>query len=293
MPLANSSALVCTARDRELLVATGRTTPTLALLLKASQTFDEPFTNGDYLRRRLKKLSGAGWVRQWRYATASQGALSYYKLTPAGYRLVAGHAAALPSKRYFRPVSLGLQEHTQALAEFLVHFLVGVHRAGAMMSEFYPEHDLELKLDGAVQYPDTAIQVMTPRGDAFNYAIELDNGSERLCSRKETDSIAKKIDFYEQYQDFCSRRFRVLFVCTRATQRQFNIQALAGSKARNPDRHLVYTCSLPEFLADGDALHAPCFLDHQGRSQPLLPTRLSSAASRREPAQQLLQHRPW
>src|SRR5438270_12286257 len=112
-----------TPRDRDLFEALDRCPLTVRQLLKVSSTFAYPFTTERRVQERLQRLCAAGRVRRWRYATAGQGALSYYTLTPLGCRLLHGHDAAPSGRGFFGPVGVARQAHTQALAEAIVHFL--------------------------------------------------------------------------------------------------------------------------------------------------------------------------
>ena len=86
-------------------------------------------------------------MRCWHYASTSRGAVNYYKLTPDGYRLLNGPKSELPSKRFFQPVSLALQQHTRSLADFIVHTAVSARMAGVAFTDFYRENDLHCATD--------------------------------------------------------------------------------------------------------------------------------------------------
>ena len=52
----------------------------------------------------------------------------------------------------------------------------------------------------------------------FNNFVELDNGTERIQSDKDTDSWQRKVRLYEQFQDQTQpHRFRVLVLTTRSS----------------------------------------------------------------------------
>ena len=91
-----------TGRDTEVMLALDRCPLTVEQVLKLSETFQQQrFTNLRSVQERLKKLSDAGWVRRWPYATASRsGTPNYCKLTLLGYRLLYGASARPPTKRY-------------------------------------------------------------------------------------------------------------------------------------------------------------------------------------------------
>lgn len=260
----------CTPRDYDLLQALARCPLSTAQLLSLSATFPQTFTGSRPLRRRLQVLASAGWVRSFRYFSTTSGTENYYRITPSGYRLLNGPKAPLPTRAYFQPVSLGLQQHTCALADFLVHTLVSAFHAGITVSCFQRENDVRLTLGEEVQIPDLALQLR--RGDqTFNFFIEIDNATEPIFSRKERDSWERKIRFYDRYQDACPQRFRILVLTTRSERRHFTILHAVARLLRNPRRRLVYAVPLDRFLSEEHAVLTPCFLDHEARLHALVP----------------------
>src|SRR5207237_8576639 len=111
-----------TPRDRDLFQALDRCPLTVRQLLKLSSTFAYPFTTERRVQERMQQLCAAGRVRRWLYATAGQGALSYYPLTTISHPLLHGDQAT--GRGAFGPVGLSRQPHTQALADALVHLFV-------------------------------------------------------------------------------------------------------------------------------------------------------------------------
>ena len=235
-------------------------------------------------------MASAGWVRVLQYASTSHGVENYYKLTTAGYRLLNGPKTPLPSRGFFRPVSLGLQEHTRALSDFIVHMLVSAHDAGIALLSFCRENDLRLTIGEERLLPDNAFQLGTEAGETFNFFVELDNGTEPVSSRKERESWQQKISFYDRFQDQCSYRFRVLIVCTRNRQRSNHIMQAAAQMLRNPQRRLFYAASLPRVLSTDNLVTEACFQDHLGKSQSLIPKPFPAAAA--SVAAQKLDHTP-
>lgn len=283
--MANTSQTILTDRDRELLGILYKTPATLQQLLKASETFTEPYTNLAYLGRRLQKLSAAGWVHTWRYATTSPGAVNYYKLTRDGYRQLAGAQTVLPDKSYFTRISPSLQDHTTNLADVIVHTLVCAQRHGISVADFRRENSVVLQLGEERQRPDASWQLIAPTGREFNFLYELDNSTEPVNSEKDRDSIRRKIAFHERLQNNLlrvpgqPRRYRLVFF-TKTIDRAYNILSLARELASNRDRRLCFAISVPEFLAERDALRVPCFLDHAGGWQSLIDLHPSSCARR-------------
>jgi len=125
-------------------------------LLKLAGTFPEPFASERRVRERLRALAAERRVRRWRYATAGPGAAVYYTLSAAGYRLLHGHDAAVPSRRAFAAVPVARQRHTAALADFLVHTPVAAHAVGPAVTDFRRENGPQFSAGEDCLYPDAA-----------------------------------------------------------------------------------------------------------------------------------------
>ena len=259
-------------RDLAVLSALDHMPLTIEQLLKLSRTFAVPFTSASRVRGRLGRLRDAGWVRRWRYATATRGTpTDYYTLSPEGFRLLHGHTVPIPHKRHFSEVGIARQHHTRSLADTVVHLTVTAHDQSVRLVDFTRESGLRLTVGQEHVQPDCAFQLETPNKDTFNFVVELDCGSERIRSTKEVDSLERKIRLYDQFQDTCPNRFRVLFVTTRSAERLDHILHAAGQLVRNPRRTLVYGATLAELLAHTDPILAPCFRDHRQQALPLIP----------------------
>jgi plasmid maintenance system antidote protein VapI len=261
-----------TARDTELLTALDRCPLTAAQLIKLSHTFAVPFRCDRLLRRRMTKLGESGLVRRATYtALAGRGGTpNYYLLTPLGHRMLHGPDAALPAKRFGRPLAPASHFHTHALAEVIVHLVVAAHRAGAEMIGFCRENAVALNDGQATIYPDSAFQLVRPNGEQFSYFVELDNSTERLATEKNTESWQRKIRVYESVRSSTPTRFRVLVFATRSTARVAHILALAKSLGTNPRRTLVCGITLAAFLRTEQAVTQPVFRDHLARETALL-----------------------
>lgn len=256
----------------EILLALDRCPLTVQQLLKLSQSFREQrFTSSRSVQDRLRKLRLAGWVRRWTYATASRsGAPDYYKLTLLGYRLAYERNAPPPTKGYFNEIGIARQFHTHALSEFVVHTVVAALQQGIEVKDFSPENTLRLQVAQDTLFPDCGFELHRD-GRKLNFLVELDNGSERVRSDKDTDSWQRKIRLYEELQDLSPPRFRVLVVTTRSRDRLDHILAVASQHARNPRRSLFYAVHLDDYLLQGDATGAPCFRDHHGNAVAMIP----------------------
>ena len=127
-------------------------------------------------------------------------------------------------------------------------------------------------MGSVVLYPDSVFELHTPDGRQFNFLVELDNGTERVRSDKDTESWQKKIRLYNVLQDRnYPDRFRLLVVCTRCSDRLRSILKLAAEHATNPQRALIYGIHLNDYLKQPDALCHPSFRNHRDELVALVP----------------------
>jgi len=262
-------------RDFEILTALDRTPLTPTQLCRISQTFATPFLDQHNLRRRLRRLSEAGLVRSWPYAIVSDGrSPRYFKLTRDGYRLLYGEGAALPRRRYFEEVSHGHHFHTYYLADAIVHLAVCGSQQGIELRHFARENTVKLEADGFTVYPDCAFQLVGKDGRGFNYVLELDNGTERMRSKQDVESIERKIRGYDAHQvQFAAGhpdRYLVLFVTTRSKLRLPKIMRLADGLMQNRRRTVFVGCDFATLLRS-DPFSDAIFEDHRFLKRTLLP----------------------
>lgn len=260
-----------TDRDLEILEAIDRCPLTVQQLLKLSQIFSQPFTSDSRVRGRLARLREAGWLQRFQYASTMRGgAPDYYRLTRQGFQLLHGEDAKPPTKRAFSEIGIAKHHHTRCLSEFIVHTIVSAHRMQFPIAEFARENALRLKIGDESLFPDCSFCIRLAEQE-FRFFVELDNGTERVRSRKDADSWERKIRLYEQYQDRSASRFRVLVVSTRSRVRNRHIAEAAKSLANNPQRSLLYITHLDDYLAKSCALTDACFEDHHGRRVVMVP----------------------
>lgn len=279
-------------RDFEILSSLDLVPLTASQLLKLSHIFEEPFPDEHTVRRRLRKLLLAGLIRAWPYAVASQGRSPLYsKLTRDGYRLLYGQNVALPKRRYFEPVSTGHQFHTCHLADFLVHLLTQGHDHGVSLRQFARENSVRLEAGGFTVYPDCAFRLLTADGRPFNFVVELDNGTERIRSLKDVESIERKVRAYDlhqsQFEAHHPGRYLVLFVTTRGPERWQRILDLAARTMHNPKRTVFLAADLSRIL-NTDPYRDPVFQDHRGLRRTIVPT--SNPNPRSKHCRQATQH---
>ena len=261
-----------TPRDLEILTAISRSPLTSEQLLKLSTTFQQPFTSVRRVRERMHELDAAWWVKKSLYATAtSGGSPAYYQLTLTGYRILYGHDAKPQTKRYFDEISISHQHHTRCLADFVVHTIVCAHHHGIRMTDFRAENTVRFTVGDESVLPDCAFRLIAPGSDPYNFVVELDNSTETVRSQRNTDSWERRIQLYDQFQDVCERRFRVLVVTTRSRERLDHILEAARALQRNPRRSLFYGVYLPDYLEQSDAIRSACFLNHRGRPTAMVP----------------------
>lgn len=265
-----------TPRDIDLLAAIELLSLTPEQLYTWSERFDQPFTDVQFVRRRLKQLRAGGLVRRWPLAIASRGTLPhYYKLTPSGFRALHGDdSLKQPRKRSFAPIGIARHQHTKSLTDFIVHVGVAAQRAGVRFLDLHPENAYCIDVGQESLWLDWRFSLVTLQARrTFN--VELDCSTETIVSSRDTDSVGRKIRLLDQeqagYDAFDPRRSITLFVTTRSRQRMLNILAAARGIVRNPDRALIYGIYLPDFLGAADPLTASCFSDYRQRNVALLP----------------------
>ncbi len=262
--MASKPTVIMSPRDQDLLVALERSPLTVRQLLKLSVTFCYPFTTERRVQERLQALCKAGWLRCFPYSTAGRGALSYYTLSPLGYRLLHGPEAKLPTKNFCSPVGIARQHHTFCLAEFIVHTAVGAHAAKVALSGFYRENTVQLTVGEDRLWPDCAFQLITPLGGEFSFFVELDNSSERISTTGHSDSWERKILLYDALQARYAKRFRVLVIATKSAARVRHILEAAARLMQNPHRSLFYGITLDDYLGCDHPLHESFFRNHLG-----------------------------
>jgi len=265
-----SQSLHLTFRDFDLLTAIERCPLTVRQIRALSHTFHSSFGSERRLQDRLAILTRADLLRRFRYAATDAPGRYYYMLSPECYRMLHGDEP-LPSPGIFREVAIARQHHTHRLADCLVKTLVATRHVGLEMRDFARENALKLSVADDCLYPDSSFTLVTPDGRLFQFYVELDNSTEPVASPRERDSWLRKIQFYERLQDESPSRFRVLALVTKSPQRIRNILAMANSLARNPQRSLLYSVFLPEYLDDPMPLTVPIFTDHRDEQVSLVP----------------------
>ena len=199
------------ARDRELLEVLRFNPFTAEELLAVSITLTAPFTSVDYLQKRMRLFGHLGTqphkddlIRGWPYATTTAGALYYYKLTQRGYRTLFPDTPR-PSRAFFQPISLTRQTHTQAIATFLVHTITAAHRAGVQFTDYHPENHHAIQVDGERHASDGRFALVI-NDVKYAFTLEIDNGTERIRSKQDVDSLQRMARMYEHHLDRCSTR---------------------------------------------------------------------------------------
>lgn len=262
-------------RDIQILTALDRCPLTVAQLMSLSSTFVAPFHDESNVRRRLRALSQAGFVKSWRYAFATDGpSPRYHKLSRDGYRFLYDDSVATPKRRYFEEIRHGHHRHTHALAETIVRINCCGYEKGIKVRDFARENSVRLEANGFTLFPDCAFQLVNPDGRQYNFVVELDNGTERIRSSKDIESIERKIRGYDSHQSQFnandSQRYIVVFIATQSTTRAERILALASEVMTNPQRTVFIGCSLTE-LVNCDPVVDEIFQDNRGLRRRLAP----------------------
>ncbi len=262
-----------TARDEEILAALDKTPLTAGQLLALSEIFvNGRFTSERKVRARLQKLT-SGPVRQARFGglAGRLGSPSYYFLTPLGFRMLHGRDVRPHSKHAFQEIGVGRQQHTFAIADFVVKTLCAAHHFQIPVQEFYRENTLKLQVGRERLLPDCAFTLELD-GIPFRFMVEIDCGSEPIYSVRSVNAWQRKVELYEAFADQSEDRFRVLLLSTKNHHRLDAILKLAAGKAKNPRRRLFLAAPLDDYLGRHLPLFEQCFRDHQNQHVALLPT---------------------
>ena len=262
-------------RDIELFTALDRCPMTAGQLCRLSETFSRSFPDVGNLRRRLRTFEAAGLVNKFPYAIAADGGTpSYYKLTKDGYRLMYGVDAALPKRRYFAAISPGHHHHTNSLAEVIVHLCLMAKKNDCRVLHFARENSVKLVAEPFTLYPDAAFVIERSDGRRFSFVVEFDNGTERVRSKQDVESIERKLRGYLAHQSKFSahdpNRYVVLFITTRSSKRlRYVFETAAEIMASN--RRTVFTgCGLEDFLKH-DPFCEAVFENHFGLKRLMVP----------------------
>lgn len=262
-------------RDLELLQALDALVLTPAQVTRLSRTFRSPFPDESTVRRRLRKLQSARLVHSFPYAFSERGqSPCYWKLTRDGFRLLYGADIPLPKRRVFEAIAPGRHHHTLCLTDLVVHLLRLAHRDGYQVVNLTREGGVKIETKSFALYPDFTLQLVTPSGTAFNFHIELDNGTERVRSKQAVESLERKIRGYDAHQSqfaaFDHRRYVVLFVTTRSTARVDHILDAVRAATANRQRRTFLTAGLEQVL-NATSLTEPVFCDLHGPASLMLP----------------------
>ncbi len=264
---------IITARDEEILAALDKTPLTAAQLLALSEIFrNGRFTSERKVRARLHKLAG-GPVRQARYGglAGRVGSPSYYFLNPLGFRMLHGRDIRPHSKHAFNEIGVGRQQHTFAIADFVVQTLRAAHHFQIPVQDFYRENSLKLQIGRERLFPDCSF-TLESAGIPFRFMVEIDCGTEPIHSERSVHAWQRKVELYESFADQSEDRFRVLLLSTKNHHRLDAILKLAANKAKNPRRRLFLAAPLDDYLSRQLPLFERSFRDHQGEPTALLPT---------------------
>jgi protein involved in plasmid replication-relaxation len=195
-----TNAVILSARDLSLLRLLAHTPATTSLILKASETFPgEPFHDDRCVRERLQTLAESGLIRAFPATHGVGGPVNWYKLTAEGFRTVHGTEATLPHRSRFEAIPPSRFQHTQVLAEVIVHSLVAAHRDRCAVPYFQGDGEARIDVASHTFYPDCFFQFALA-GKRFNAYFEIDQSTESIDSNAE-QSIHTKLLNYQTYQD--------------------------------------------------------------------------------------------
>lgn len=157
---------------------------------------------------------------------------------------------------------------------------MSARKCGVAVRSFARENSVTLETSTFTLRPDCAFQLVAGQDRTFNFVVELDNGTERVRSQLDTESIERKIRGYDQHQGsmeaYDPARYVVIFVTTRSQVRLHGMLDAARRLMRNPQRRLFVGIALADFLASDNPLVTECFYDALGKRASLIPQRRES-----------------
>lgn len=277
----SSTGFRFTSRDLTIMSFLNCHPLTSAQMLSVSQTFEKPFRVSQILHRRLGVLRTHELIRNWPLASRELGGSPHYwKLTRTGYRLLNGEDCTLPKRRYFEEIAIGHHAHTYALGEFLTHIYISAHQAGISIEQFARENSVKIQTETGAVYPDCSFQLVDQNGRTFNYCVELDNGTERVRSKQDVESLERKMRTYEvdqrKFSALDPNRYLVLFITTRSKKRTKHILELAGDILGDSQRTVFLAASLEQFMA-GQPFQDAILEDHKDKIRTLIsPSKANS-----------------
>ena len=282
-----SQGITISKRDSAILSFLDLTPATAAQIRKVSATYGEDFFRDERrVRERLQALGDAGLVKSYSLAVAGGGLMSYYRLTPEGYRAAFPDKSESPPRTNFAEVAPSRVRHAIATADAIAHTMTASHNAGVEILSSHGDGRLVLEIGEYRQVPDFHFQ-LSKAGKVFNLVFEIDNATEPIDSMRE-QSIRTKILGYEMYQNWvlslwsqsgrCGPRpsFRVIFL-TIGVERANHILWFANERANNLDRRLIYATTQDNYLSEERAVTQPIFNDHLGHWQSLVNHQPTSA----------------
>ena len=147
-------------RDVALLRFLDLTPATAAQIRRASVTFaGKPFRDERRARERLQALGDAGLVKSWPAAISGGGLMSYFRLTPEGYRTAYPQAADAPSRSSLSEIAPSRLRHAMATADAIVQTLVASHDRGVQVLRALGDGRLTLEVGEYRQQPDFHVQL--------------------------------------------------------------------------------------------------------------------------------------
>jgi hypothetical protein len=284
-----------TPRVKEILRLLDRSPLPAHLIREGSITFGETeegdgsFATDRRVRQKMQQIVAAGLASEHDFTLVGRGAMKFYQLAPAGYRLLYQVDPPDDHRKFFRPVAKLNWEHTYANAKVIIKTTTAAHSAGIRVTSFCRERELTLATVSHSVEPDHFFQFHFG-GRFFNVFAEVDLNTETLDGFH-PKAWRQRILAYEAYQDWLiavwrqngrhgpEPRCRVVFLTT-STYHAYHLLSLARSLAPNPGRRLFLAATLDEYLSAADPLRSPILLDHHGNWESIVNLHASASFER-------------
>ncbi len=258
-------------RRQQILTALAVTPLDSRQLCSLSQTFEEPFTDAQYVRRTMARLVRGGYALEFIFPDKTK----YWKPSRRGYQLVCGpdRPFPVPGRRVFRPVSPSLERHTRRLADLLVKLQVAAKQQGVEIAFIYGDGQMTLSREAVVKIPDAVVGLKMKGRKTHTLVVELDCGTEPVYSSKARESLDKMISFYMDHEAAINGSYRLLVLFDTATIRMHHFLDRVAAMNHDPRRRVIKAALLDSILDHDDPLTWPLLIDEDKQLSAMLPGR--------------------
>jgi len=232
-------------------------------ILTRSTGFESPFQKVEHVRRRLRELRQNNLVQTFDYQFVRD---SYHKLARIGFQLLFPHSQ-VPHSRFFGPVSYGSQPHTHGVTESLGELTRLFSKVGLLLENVSTEPRLHSVVAAQLKLllrPDAVFELKF-KGKTMRYFLEYDCSTEPICTRRDRESLSRKVQRYDEHSMDVGSPFKVLFVFQSSLRQQHFLDMVSQNMINPKGRTLFYSTTVSK-LANAESVDDLSVVDHR-RSQ--------------------------